>query len=63
MKKIITNKSIICKTENLLECELDGEIIIMDSESGNYYNLNKIGGIIWNYLERPTMFKDIPKVF
>ena len=57
----ITEKSIISRDENPLANELDGEVIMMDPEDGNYYNLNRVGSVIWDFLEKPATLDDIVK--
>ena len=32
---------------------MDGETVMMDIETGKYYNLGKTGGSIWGILEKP----------
>ncbi len=46
-------KSIIVRNKEILASDMDGEVVMMHIESGKYYNLGKIGGIIWNMLEEP----------
>jgi len=31
---------------------IDDEVIIVNLSSGNYYSLDKIGAVIWNYVEK-----------
>ncbi len=50
----ITERAIISRNENPLANELDGEVIMMDPEDGNYYNLNRVGSVIWDFLETPS---------
>jgi hypothetical protein len=30
--------------------EFDGEWVVLDLQGGNYYGLNKVGGIVWQHL-------------
>lgn len=39
--------------------EVDGELVMMDVESGNYFNLDSIGTAIWSRLEHPVRFEDL----
>ena len=32
---------------------LDGEIVILDANSGQYYGLDEVGGTIWNLIQEP----------
>lgn len=38
----------------LLSTEIDGEIVMMDVESGKYYNLDPIGSEIWAAMAKPV---------
>ncbi len=57
----ITEKTIISRNENPLANDLDGEVIMMDPEDGNYYNLNRVGSVIWEFLEKPATLDAICK--
>lgn len=39
--------------------KIDGDIVMINIERGEYYNLDEVGGDIWNYLSVPHSFKDI----
>jgi len=56
----ITLESIIQrKEEELLSTNLGEEIVMMDTQSGNYIGMNKMGKIIWDRLDKPTLIKDL----
>ncbi|WP_298373301.1 PqqD family peptide modification chaperone [Azospirillum sp.] len=38
---------------DILTTEIDSEIVMMDVDSGNYYNLDEIGSVIWRRLAAP----------
>jgi len=38
---------------------IDGEVIIINFESGNYYSLNSVGKDIWSCIERNSMLTEI----
>jgi hypothetical protein len=38
---------------DILTTEIDSEIVMMDVESGNYYNLDEIGSEIWRRMATP----------
>ncbi|HLO76071.1 MAG TPA: PqqD family peptide modification chaperone [Magnetospirillum sp.] len=48
----IENRIVI--NQDLLSTELDGETVMMDVESGQYYTLNAVGSRIWQELAAPT---------
>lgn len=39
---------------DVLSTEVDGEVLMMDVDSGNYYGLDAIGSEIWRRLATPT---------
>ncbi|CAA0091876.1 Coenzyme PQQ synthesis protein D [BD1-7 clade bacterium] len=36
-----------------LDCELDGEFVLMCTETGKYFKLDKVSALIWQLLETP----------
>ena len=39
--------------------DMDGEKVIMNINKGKYYNLHKIGGVIWDLIERPIFIHEL----
>tara|TARA_R110002167_G_scaffold81834_3_gene223672 strand:- start:1681 stop:1914 length:234 start_codon:yes stop_codon:yes gene_type:complete len=39
--------------------DVDKEVILMNLESGTYFNLNSVGSAIWHFLETDITVKDI----
>ena len=46
-------------TAHLVWSELDDEIIVLDTSSGDFYSLNKTATEVWKALERQTPVEDI----
>lgn len=44
---------------DLLSTEIDGETVMMDVVSGNYYSLDSIGSRIWRALAQPVAITDL----
>ena len=42
-----------------VSCELAGETVIMDLQSGKYYGLDPVASVIWTYLEQPRPLDDV----
>lgn len=51
--------TVYCRKEGLITADMDGETVMMDIETGKYYNLGKTGGSIWGILEKPHTFDGI----
>lgn len=45
--------SVISRRNDIVSADMDGEIVMMNAETGQYYNLGQIGGAIWNLIEKP----------
>ena len=38
---------------------VDGEMVMLDVDSGHYFNLSSIGTVIWEQLADPTRFDEL----
>ncbi len=50
---VITPDSRIVRDNEAIFTEMDGEIVIMSIERGEYYGVNPVGTRIWGLLETP----------
>ena len=41
-------------SEHVLSSPVGDELVMMDTNSGNYISLNKIGRVIWEQIENPV---------
>lgn len=55
----LTKDSILCRSTGPLSAEVDGEVVLMSIDQGNYYGLNDIGSDIWRRLEQPVRVADL----
>jgi hypothetical protein len=46
--------TVITRNNDPLQADLDGEIIMVGLEQGNYYGLGSVGSRIWELLEQPA---------
>ena len=44
---------------NLAACELGGEAVLLDTDSGTYYGLNPVGTVIWRLLQQPRSIGEL----
>ena len=51
MKNIITSLSTVQRNKEMVTSNIDGEIVMMSVESGEYYGLDEIGSRIWEIIE------------
>lgn len=50
---------IFTRSPEPLTTEVEDELVMMDLQSGAYFNLDRIGTIIWGLLENPVRFGDL----
>lgn len=60
-KKEIGPDTIIQRRNDLLFNEIDGEVVMLSIENGEYYGMDKVGSKIWKIIETPISFKDLIK--
>lgn len=58
-KQMIQLNHSITQATGYLVSNMDGEKVMMDIESGKYYNLGNTGGIIWDIIRVPTLFTEL----
>lgn len=53
MKKKLKPETVLRRNPNQLFSEVDGEIVMLSIDNGEYYNLNSTGSFIWYNLKKP----------
>ncbi|WP_036477737.1 PqqD family peptide modification chaperone [Myxosarcina sp. GI1] len=53
------NKLKIIAAKGQIAAEMDGELLILNSNSGIYYGLNPIGQTVWNLIQQPKTFAEV----
>ena len=43
--------------------DLNGEVVILNFDSGIYYGLNETGAYVWNQLQEPKTFEELRMLF
>lgn len=51
--------SLYARNQSVLWTELDGQFLLMDIESGAYFELTGVGSAIWRVLEAPNSEVDV----
>ena len=46
--------SVVSRSEEQVCAEVDGEVVMMSVERGNYYGLDAVGSRIWELIETPS---------
>jgi hypothetical protein len=55
----ITLKSIISAKKEIVAADMDGDTVMMSIEAGKYYNLGKMGGVIWGMIAEPVSVETV----
>ena len=58
-KKEISTEIIISQIEEIVASDIDGEIVMMSIENGEYYGLDEIGSRIWELIEKPVKVSNL----
>lgn len=51
--------TVLSRKSGIMTADMDGATVMMDIETGKYYNLGEIGGRIWELLETPMSVNDL----
>lgn len=51
---VVSLNSLVRQGGDFISANMDGELVMMSIEKGNYYGLEGIGGRIWQLIEMPT---------
>lgn len=49
----MNNNTVLTRRAGIMTADMNGSTVMMDIETGKYYNLGEIGGYIWELLESP----------
>lgn len=54
MTAAISGNTLIARNPSILFNDFDDGLMMMDIDSGNYFDIDSVGGRIWALLETPT---------
>ncbi|MEH7884010.1 lasso peptide biosynthesis PqqD family chaperone [Bacillus sp. JJ1609] len=57
-ENILLESKIVQMPGNIVS-DMDGEKVMLNIENGNYYNLGKLGGDIWEMVKKPIEVRSI----
>jgi len=55
----ITASTRVIASEGAVGCDIQGEMVLLDLESGTYFGLNAVGADIWNYIHEQKSVEEI----
>ena len=59
MKGKLTDRSVVKKSADQISCDMAGEAVTLNLESGIYFGMDKVAGRIWDLIEEPQTLKHI----
>lgn len=55
----ISSSATVKRTEGIVGCDIDSEIIIMSIDNGEYYNFNEVASSIWRSIENQSQIREV----
>ena len=55
----LTETSVVVAREGNASCELAGEAVILNLESGKYHGLNPVGSRVWELVQEPRAIAEL----
>lgn len=56
---VLSKNNVITQNQGNIVSDMDGELVMLSIEKGNYYNLGVLGGEIWSLIEKPIKISDL----
>jgi len=56
---MLSATTVIKRSDDIVHSDMDGEIVMMSIEQGEYYGIDAIGSDIWNILESEMSIHEI----
>ena len=58
----IEQHTLITRDQTPVTADMDGELVMMSIERGNYYGLGEVGSEIWRLLETPLRVSELTHI-
>ena len=58
----LNSTTLITRNPNLVAAEIDGDLVMMSIEQGEYFGITGVGSRSWELLATPTTVADIARV-
>jgi hypothetical protein len=57
----LNEKTIWSPSKNVVACDVEGEMVLLDLQSGTYFGLNGVGAEIWNQISQRKSMGEIQR--
>jgi hypothetical protein len=61
VSQTISLSTVVVCTENNLSCDLKGDAVILNLDSGIYFGMNPLGARIWELVQQPIKVSDVQR--
>ncbi|HGH7173412.1 TPA: lasso peptide biosynthesis PqqD family chaperone [Bacillus wiedmannii] len=58
-KQAISFKQSVAQVKGNVVSDMDGEKVMLSIKNGKYYNLGRMGGVIWELIEKPISVTEL----
>ncbi|MDE2040209.1 MAG: lasso peptide biosynthesis PqqD family chaperone [Elusimicrobia bacterium] len=58
----ITPDTVLVRAPELVAVDMDGEVVMMSVQRGEYFGLGAVGGRVWSLIEKPSSLREIAQV-
>lgn len=55
----LTLRSVVVRSADQVSGDLDGKVVLLSIENGEYYHMNEVGSRIWALIEQPLTVEEI----
>lgn len=55
----LSNSEMICRSDDQVSVDLDGETVLLHTETGRYFTMNEVASAVWNLLVHPMSTADL----
>ena len=50
---VLNSAAVVVRSPDQVSGDLDGKVVLLSIENGEYYNMNEVGSRIWALIEKP----------
>lgn len=62
MQRISLDTSVAKETNHIIDRVVDGEVLLIDLRSGDYFSLNATGATVWQHIDGTKTIDDLVKI-
>jgi hypothetical protein len=55
----LSRTDLLTASPGAVSCDLAGEVVVLNMDSGKYFALNAVGGQVWQWLQEPCTIESL----